>query len=279
MTSYDYIIIGAGSAGCVLASRLTEDAGARVLLVEAGGRDWHPYIHVPLGLGKLHERRMFDWGFFTEPEPNLDGRSIEATRGKVLGGSSSVNVMAYTRGHPGDFDRWAQKGATGWSYADVLPYFKRCETFAGGANAWRGGAGPVGTEFAKTADPLFPAWIEAARAAGLPVTEDYNAAAQEGFGRGQYTIRDGRRSSAATAFLKPAKARPNLTVETAALVTKVILRGTTATGIEYAAGGTLHRAEAAREVIVSAGAFSTPQILMLSGIGPAAHLNENGITP
>jgi 4-pyridoxate dehydrogenase len=161
----------------------------------------------------------------------------------------------------------------------VLPYFKRCETFAGGANAWRGGAGPVGTEFAKTADPLFPAWIEAARAAGLPVTEDYNAAAQEGFGRGQYTIRDGRRSSAATAFLKPAKARPNLTVETAALVTKVILRGTTATGIEYAAGGTLHRAEAAREVIVSAGAFSTPQILMLSGIGPAAHLNENGITP
>ena len=166
MQSYDYIIIGAGSAGCVLANRLTAD-GARVLLVEAGGRDWHPYIHVPIGLGKLHEKRMFDWGFETEPEPNLNGRSIEATRGKVLGGSSSVNVMAYTRGHPADFDRWAQKGAIGWSFVDVLPYFKRCETFAGGANAWRGGGGPLGTEFAKTTDPLYPAWIEAAKAAGI----------------------------------------------------------------------------------------------------------------
>jgi choline dehydrogenase-like flavoprotein len=277
--SYDYIIIGAGSAGCVLANRLTEDAGARVLVVEAGGRDRDPYIHVPIGLGKLHERRMFDWGFSTEPEPNLGGRSIEATRGKVLGGSSSINVMAYTRGHPGDFDRWAQKGATGWSYADVLPYFKRCETFAGGENAWRGGDGPLGTEFAKTTDPLYPAWIEAAEAAGLPHTADYNAASQEGFGRSQYTIRNGWRSSAATAFLKPAMKRPNLTVETNALVTRLILEGTTATGIEYAKSGQLHRATAAREVIVSAGAFSTPQILMLSGIGPGAHLREFGIAP
>ena len=166
---FDYIIIGAGSAGCVLANRLSEDAGAEVLLVEAGGRDWHPYIHVPLGMGKLHQRRMFDWGFVTEPEPNLDGRTIEASRGKVLGGSSSINVMAYTRGHPADFDRWAQKGATGWSYAEVLPYFRRCETFAGGENAWRGGAGPLGTEFARTADPLYPAWIEAADGGRHPV--------------------------------------------------------------------------------------------------------------
>ena len=276
---YDYIIVGAGSAGCVLANRLTENTGARVLLLEAGGRDWHPYIHVPIGMGKLHQHRMFDWGFATEPDPNLNGRVIEASRGKVLGGSSSVNVMAYTRGHPGDFDRWAQKGATGWSYADVLPYFKRCETFAGGASAWRGGDGPLGTEFARTADPLYPAWIAAAKAAGLPVTADYNAANAEGFGRSQYTIRNGRRSSSATAFLKPAMKRRNLTVETGALVTRVNLRGTTATGVAYVKDGRLARAEAARDVIVAGGAFSTPQLLLLSGIGPAAHLRDVGIDP
>jgi 4-pyridoxate dehydrogenase len=162
MKAFDYIVVGAGSAGCVLANRLSEGGDATVLLVEAGGRDRHPYIHIPLGLGRMHDRGMFDWGYHTEPEPHLNGRRIEAMRGKVLGGSSSINVMAFTRGHPGDYDRWAQKGALGWSYADVLPYFKRCETWQEGENAWRGGSGPIGVEWAKTRDPLFDAWIAAA---------------------------------------------------------------------------------------------------------------------
>src|SRR6266702_2240386 len=247
-TGYDYIIVGAGSAGCVLANRLTEDGGARVLLLEAGPRDIHPYISIPLGMGRMHESRMFDWGFETEAEPSMNGRKIEAMRGKVLGGSSSINVMAYTRGHRGDYDRWAQKGARGWSYADVLPYFKRCERWEGGENPWRGGGGPVGTEFAKTRDPLYDAWLEAASAAGFPVTDDYNGKQQEGFGRGQYTIRDGYRSSAATAYLRPAKKRKNLDVETCAQATRVLMQGTRATGIEYVkGGGDVVRVEADRD--------------------------------
>jgi 4-pyridoxate dehydrogenase len=278
--AYDYIIVGAGSAGCVLANRLSEDAAARVLLIEAGGRDLHPFIHIPLGMGKMHEYDMFNWGYRTEPEPNMGGRTIEAMRGKVLGGSSSINVMAYTRGHRGDYDRWAQKGAHGWSYADVLPYFKRCETWQGGENSWRGGSGPIGTEFAKTRDPVYDAWLEAAKSAGLPVTSDYNGVQQEGFGRGQYTIRNGYRSSAATAYLKPARRRKNLTVETGAHVTRVLLTGTRATGVEWISrGGDRIDAVAEREVILSAGAFNTPPLLMLSGIGPAAHLREMGIAP
>src|SRR5262245_22629852 len=212
---YDTIIVGAGSAGCVLANRISED-DASVLLLEAGGRDRHPFIHIPLGLGRMHERGMFDWRYHTEPEPNLNGRRIEAMRGKVLGGSSSINVMAFTRGHPGDYDRWAQKGALGWSWADVLPYFKRCETWQGGESEWRGGSGPIGVERARTREPLYDAWIAAGQAAGYPHTEDYNGRQQEGFGRSQYSIRNGRRSSAATAYLKPALRRPNLTLATGA---------------------------------------------------------------
>jgi 4-pyridoxate dehydrogenase len=274
---YDYIIVGAGSAGCVLANRLTEDDGARVLLLEAGPRDWHPYISVPLGMGRMHDRAMFDWGYETESEPNLNNRRIEAMRGKVLGGSSSINVMAYTRGNRGDYDRWAQKGALGWSYADVLPYFNRAETWENGENTWRGGAGPLGTQFAKTPDPIFDAWLEAAQESGYPITDDYNGKQQEGFGRGQYTIRDGRRSSTARAYLRPARNRGNLDIETSAHATRINLQGTRATGVEYVKGSGDRRRAEAGEVILASGTFNSPQLLMLSGIGPAAHLREVGI--
>ena len=238
---FDYIIVGAGSAGCVLANRISEDPSARVLLLEAGGSDRHPYVQIPLGIGKLQRRKMFDWGYQSEPEPNLNGRQLEVVRGKVLGGSSSVNIMVYTRGHRGDFDRWARAGATGWSYADLLPYFKRGESWEDGETRWRGGTGPLGIQWAKKRDPIVAAWLEAAREAGWPFTEDLNGEDGIGFGRVQYTIRNGRRASAANAYLRPAVHRPNLTVRAGVTVASVIMRGTQATGVRVIDRGQTRR--------------------------------------
>jgi len=274
---YDYIIVGAGSAGCVLANRLTKDPQIRVLLLEAGGADRDPLIHIPIGIGKLWKDRRHDWGFSTEPQSHLNQRAIELPRGKVLGGSSSINAMLYLRGHRGDYDRWAHEGLAGWSYAEVLPYFKRTESWCGGENAYRGGSGPIGTRFTDLSDPLYGAVLDAGRAAGFALSEDLNGGQQEGFALAQSTIAGGRRCSAARAYLRPAMRRANLTVRTHALAARVLLEGNKAIGVEYLHRGRTERDHAACEVLLSAGVINTPQLLMLSGIGEAAQLRTHGI--
>lgn len=275
--TYDYIIVGAGSAGCTLANRLTEDPGARVLLLEAGGWDRDPLIRIPLAWGRILDRRLHDWMYFAEPEATMDGRGLECARGKVIGGSSSINAMAYVRGHRADYDRWADAGLTHWSYVHVLPYFRRQESWEGGGGAYRGGDGPLTTVWSRYADPLVEAYAAAGAAAGHPTTDDYNGAQQEGFGRWQATIRDGRRCSAAVAYLRPAMARAGLTVLTGALATRIVLDGHRAVGIEYVRHGERAVAEAQREVVLSGGVINSPHLLMLSGIGDPEMLRAQDI--
>lgn len=276
-SEFDYVIVGAGSAGCVLANRLSADGRNSVLLLEAGPKDTNLWIHVPLGYGKLFKEKSVNWMYQTEPEPGLEGRSVFQPRGKVLGGSSSINGLLYIRGQHEDYDRWRQHGNHGWGYDDVLPFFRKAEDQQRGADDFHGAGGPLPVSDLGHPDPLSRAFITAAVEAGLPENPDFNGASQEGAGFFQTTTRHGRRASAAVAYLGSAKGRNNLRVETSALAQRIVFDGRRADAVEYRQAGTLKRARARKEVLVSGGAFNSPQLLQLSGVGPAELLRKHGI--
>jgi choline dehydrogenase len=275
--TFDYVIVGAGSAGCVLADRLSEDGKHSVLLLEYGGSDRSVYIQMPTALSIPMNMPKYNWSYRTEPEPHLGGRRLQTPRGKVLGGSSSINGLVYVRGNPMDFESWESEGATGWGYRNVLPYFRRAERRAAGGDEYRGGDGKLHTRHGLLTNPLHQAWLAAGHEAGYLSTADMNGFQQEGFGRMDMTIGNGRRSSAANAYLRSAMRRSNLTVRTHALATKILFEGRRATGIRYRRGDAGHTVRVRREVIVSGGPVNSPQLLKLSGIGPAAELADHGI--
>jgi choline dehydrogenase len=274
----DYVVVGAGSAGCVLANRLSEDGRNSVALLEYGGSDRSIYVRMPSALSIPMHMDRFNWGYVSEPEPHLGGRRMHCPRGKGLGGSSSINGMVYVRGNPADFDRWRDEGAAGWSYAEVLPYFRRAETRAEGGTAWRGDGGPLRTRYGNTRNPLYRAFLAAAKQAGYPETDDSNGFQQEGFGRLDMTVHRGERWSAARAYLDPAAGRRNLAVLSQVLATRILFEGRRAVGVEYASQQTQRSIRARREIIVAAGAIGSPQLLKTSGVGPADELRTHGVT-
>ncbi len=271
----DYVIVGAGSAGCVMAARLSEDPGTQVVLLEAGPKDSNPWIHIPLGYGKTIDDKRVNWCY--ETEPDLNGRRFFWPRGKVLGGSSSINGLVYIRGQAEDFDHWRQLGNAGWSFDDVLPYFRKSEDKIGGGDDLHGTGGPLAVSEVDRYDPISQAFVKSCVDLGFPRTNDFNGRVQEGAGYYHLTTRNGRRCSTAVGYLRPAMKRPNLRVVTEALSERILLEGKRATGVTYRQAGATHTVRARREVIVCGGALNSPQLLMLSGIGPGAHLAERGI--